>query len=233
MTVLAENPTRLSPGLNDSWDSLPDAQPVVDLPPAPESKPDRTEAVEPGTCAVCREPIVREPGSRGRMPKYHPDCRPLKSAGSSAAATSRRNSKAEAEADEAIAAFKGLVVKAAMMLAVADKYDAFCIMVSLPQICDNLRGVLIRYDSFRKEFLGIKGGGSIIGLGVSVLMLALPIASHHGLIPSASVAKLLVNMPFTLHKIQQKLAEGEAALTKLMEEQLQASKESASPNGRA
>jgi hypothetical protein len=140
----------------------------------------------------------------------------------SGVSTTRRNTRAVAEADEAIAAFKGAVVKGVMLLSMVDKYDAFCVMVALPQVCENLHGVLVRYESFRKEMLSIKGGGSVLGLCLSVLMCCLPILAHHGLIPGKSVAQVLVNAPFTLHKIQLKLAEGEAALTALMKEQLDA-----------
>ena len=211
-----------SPGVTDSsgdeWDSLPPAEkPVVDLAPAQALTEDKVAA---GTCAGCGEPIVREPGARGRMPKYHPDCRPLKSASTSAATTTRRNGKAEAEADQCIVAFQQLITKTAVMLSVIDRYDAFCVMVALPQICDNLRGVLVRYDSLRKEWLAMKTGGSIIGLVLTVIMLVLPIAAHHGLLGRSNMAKVMVEMPFTLLKIQQQLKEGSEALTAMMAEQL-------------
>lgn len=217
-SLLSQSPNDSSGSEGSDWTGLPEAEPVIDLVPAAAQHADSTDKVEAGICATCREPIVREPGARGRMPKFHPDCRPLRTAITGAAAG--RNGKAEREADEAIAAFKSAVVKACIMLSMVDKYDAFCVMVALPQICDNLRGVLVRYDSFRKEMLALKGGGSVFALALSVLMCALPIAAHHGLIPGKAVAQILVNAPFTLYKIQEKLTQGEAALTKLMEEQL-------------
>lgn len=220
MTTVLEETSLSEPSPNGSWDNLAPATPITDLPTA-DDKEDIPTKPEPGMCATCGDPIVREPGARGRMPKYHPDCRPLKSAGGATVSRGRAN-KAEAEADQAIAAFKSMVVKAAIMLSMLDRYDAFCIMVALPQVCENLRGVLVRYESFRKEMLAISSGGSVFGLIVAVLMMVLPMAAHHGLLPSKKVAQVLVNAPFTLHKIQQKLAEGEASLTKLMEEQLTA-----------
>jgi hypothetical protein len=213
-------------GDETNWDALPpDTQPVVNLAPAPEEK-DITgppaEKVEAGICATCLEPIIREPGARGRMPKYHPDCRPLKTASVSATATKARAGRAEAEADQCIVAFQQLVTKTAVMLSVVDRYDAFCIMVALPNLCENLKGVLIRYESFRKEMLAMKTGGSIFGLILAVLMLSLPMAAHHGFLGRGKTAQLLMEMPFTMLKIAQRLKEGSESLTKMMEEQLRA-----------
>lgn len=226
-------PTLLSPSPNVSsedsdWTDLPEAESLPDLAP-----PSAT-AVDPplpGACSVCGDVIVREPGSRGRLPKYHPQCRPLKSTSSAtpSAATSRRNSKAEAEATECVAVFQQAVIKAAIMLSVIDRFDAFCLMVALPNICENLKGILIRYDSLRQDMLGMKTGGSIIGFVLAVGMLLLPVSAHHGLLGRGKTAQLLLEMPFTLLKIQQRLKEGSEALTKLMEEQL---REAAAANRR-
>lgn len=222
--LLVETPHPQSLGQSESsvsdWDSLPPVEPLNDLPAAPPDKPDATEKVASGFCATCREPIIREPGARGRMPRYHPDCRPLRTA--TQMSTARRNNKAEAEADECIVMFQQAVTKACVMLSVVDRFDAFSVMVALPSICDNLRGVLIRFDSFRKEFLAAKTGGSIIGLAFAIGMLLLPILAHHGLIGRGKIAQLLVEMPFTMLKIQQRLKEGSEALVKMMEEQLRA-----------
>lgn len=227
MTSLAENPglKEFSDSEPVDWDSLAPAEPTPDLAPA-EAKPD---APLPGTCAACGDVIIREPGARGRMPKYHPDCRPTKSAstssGTSSAVGTRRSNKIEAEATEALAAFEGLVTKSAIMLSMVDKYDAFCLMVGWSQIKPNLFGVLKKYAGFRKEVLSWQAGGSIAGLIVSVIMVIAPIAAHHGLIPGKHIAQILVNAPFTLHKIMQKLNEGSAGLTSLMEEQFAAAKQ--------
>lgn len=206
-------------GETDSWADLPS-----DTPQQKEDKlPDGVKPT-PGICAVCGEPIVREPGARGRMPKYHPDCKPTRST-SDGTSTRRRSGKAEAEADTCIAAFQQLVTKTAVMLSVVDRFDAFVVMVALPNICDNLRGILVRYDGIRKEFLAAQTGGSIIGLALALLMLCLPIGAHHGLLGRGQVARLLVEMPFTLMKIQQRLKEGSEALTQMMAEQLRMAQE--------
>lgn len=227
---MTESPSQVSEsGFSADWDSLPPSEPVT-LEAAPTDKADAVGDAgkpTPGICAACGEPIIREPGARGRMPKYHPDCKPTRVASQVSSGTTRTRGagKAEAEATECVAAFQSLVTKSAVMLSVVDRYDAFCLMVALPQISENLKGVLVRYDSLRKEMLAMQTGGSIFGLGLSILMLALPICAHHGLMGKGQTAKLLIEMPFTLLRIQERLKEGSAALTKMMEEQLRAAAE--------
>lgn len=213
----------LAPSLSDFSDSdLPaaiddptqESYPEVDASPATEASEDKRPN-EAGTCPTCGEPIYREPGARGRAPKYHPDCRPSKGKPVVSIAPGTRTSKAEKEADAAVAAFRSLVVKSCLLLAGFEKYDAFAIMASLPQLCENLRGVLVRYDKVRAEFLNIGQGGSILGLVVTVAMLSLSISAHHGLIPK-KYGEVLIRAPFVLHKIQQRLEEGEASLTSMM-----------------
>lgn len=208
--------TESAPDTN--WDALAPAEKTPDLAPA-SSRPD----AEPGTCLKCGDPIIREPGARGRMPKYHPDCRPK--SGASSGVVSRRSSKVDAEATEALAAFESMVVKFSIMLSMVDRYDAFCLMIGWSQVKPNLLEVLKRYAGFRKEMLALKTGGSLIGLGIAVLMTTLPILAHHGMIPWKSATEVLVKAPFTLYNIQQKLAEGAAGLQELMAEQLQAMRE--------
>lgn len=208
-----------APAVN--WDDLPPVE-TVNLPEPEPTRPDIKD-VPAGSCVGCGQPIERKPGSRGRLPKYHEECRPLKAASSASprVATGRRSTKATEEADQVIEMFKSGAVKACLMLSMVDRYDAFCIMVSLPQICENLHGVLLRYEGFRREMLALKGGGSVLALIITCLMCVLPIAAHHGLIPVKRATEVLVQAPFTLHQISQRLKEGEAALTELMREQLE------------
>jgi hypothetical protein len=105
------------------------------------------------------------------------------------------------------------------MLAAVDRYDAFALMVGLTEITNNLRGVLIRYEKFRKEWLAAQGGGSLIGLAMSLALTALPIFAHHGMLGQGPLAYQLVQTPNVLFKIQQQLKDGEANLTKIMQEQ--------------
>lgn len=198
---------------------LPEATPSVDLPPAPEESGD----TRPDTkyCPTCDKPIIREPGSRGRMPKFHPECRPStlnRVTGGTSRVSKTRSGKAAAEADECVALFKSGMVKAAMGIAMVDRYDGFVIMSALPEACTNLHGVLMAHEKFRKDILAMRTGGSLFGLFLSFLMMGAPIAAHHGLIPSSKVAELLVNVPVTMYKIRKQMAEGEAALTTMMAE---------------
>lgn len=205
------------------WDSLEPSAPVDPEVLTPvEPQPDRTAKPGTGVCPVCGEPVEREPGQLRRR-KYHEECRPLKTVASTGSRTTRsRNSKAEAEADEAIANFKSLCLKGILMVSAVDQYDAFCCMVSLPEICQNLRALLVRYDGMRKEFLAMSTGGSIIGLILSLVMCAIPILAHHGLFPRKwRITQLMVNMPMTMYKIQQQLKNGEENLAKLLKDQME------------
>ena len=222
-TLPPQSPLSTDSSVTDDWDSLPDSEPLITLPPPVENKPDAVgeeKAPTPGVCAACGETITRAPGARGRMPKYHPDCRPIRSVNTGSVA-SGRSTKAEREADECIRKLRSGAMKVILMLSMLNKFDAFCIMVNLPTFFDNLRGVLIRYESFRREVLAASAGGSIFGLGLAVLMMGLPIAANHRLIRSRVAVQVLMNAPFTLHKLNTKLAEGEAGLTNLMNEQLE------------
>lgn len=213
------------------WDALPDAQ-TPDLKPAPE----REDATGDGpACTVCGEPIIREPGSRGRLPKIHPHCKTSGTTRASSTATrGSSRAKAEREADQIIAALQQQLTRAAVMLSVVDKFDAFVIMVSLPQLCANLRGVLISYDKIRKDMLAMSSGGSILGLVFTLVMMGAPIAAHHGFFGRGQIAKMLVEMPFTLLRISQQLKEGSEKLAQMMAEQMEAARrppQKAEPDG--
>jgi hypothetical protein len=183
---------------------------------APEPQEDKTPDTK--TCPTCKEEIFRAPGSRGRLPKYHPDCRP--SVGERVTGATKRvgrNDKASKEADEAVELVKKAMIKGAMGLAMIDHYDGFVVMTAIPGVCENLHGVLVAHDGLRKDMLALKSGGSIAGLIFSCLMMALPIAAHHGLIPQSRIAEMLTNMPIVLHKISKRMKEGEAALADMMD----------------
>lgn len=211
-------------GLSDSWEGLPEAEPVAELPEPIAQTPDQVDASDlpKGHCQACGDFIVREPGARGRAPKYHPDCRPLRAATSaSASSKSGRASKAEAEADQVIVWFQQRVTQAAIMISVVDRFDAFCVMASLPGFSESLKGVLVKYDWMRRDMLAAKTGGSLFGLALSGLMMLLPMAAHHGLLGKGQAAQMLMQMPFTLLRLHERLKEGSEALTKMMAEQLQ------------
>lgn len=210
---LGENDSSDKPSITDEWDSLPPPEDFISgnvL--GPDTKPEDLPL-----CPVCGEVIVRDPAWK-RMHKYHDGCKPGSGSDTGAGST-RAGTKAAKEADEVVALYRSAMVKAALGLSVFDKYDAFVVMSNLDSQCTALHGVMLRYEKFRKECLAVKGGGSVFGFALSLLFMALPIAAHHGLIPSKNLAKMLTELPFTLFTLAQKVKEGEDALTRLMEEQ--------------
>lgn len=205
---------------NDSWDALPPSEPV-ELPVARHLPPDQTEEVPAGICRVCGDPIVREPGARGRMPKTHPDCRTLRVAGN---ATTVRSTKKDREAEQAVLGVKKWVVKGAFMLAAIDPYDSFCLMSGWTDVEPQLKAVLVKHDRLRADLLAVGEGGSIIGLALSVVVMAIPMLAHHGIIrfKQDRIQNLLLELPKTLYKLRLRLAEGEASVTKMMAEHMEA-----------
>jgi hypothetical protein len=187
-------------------------------------------------CPQCNEAII---GARGRQ-KYHPECRPsaAKRATDSIAGVGTTvkgsNGRAAKEADEIVIMIRKRLVQGVFFVMVADQYDGFVLMSAIPGICENIRGVLITHDGWRKELLRMKEGGSIIGLAFSLIMPIAAICAHHGLIPFARVSDMLVNLPKVMFRIQQRMAEGEKATEDMMkrigEEFLRRDGEGAQPN---
>lgn len=224
MTLLAEPPSA-SPSLNDSsaadfdfsaLGEATEAEPVGDT-PSTDQTPDTK------FCPTCNEPIYREPGSRGRMPKYHPACRPSAmgrvrdAVGSASKRQVVGDAKKGREADEVIAFVKPKFVQGATALMLFDQYDGFVIMTAIPAICENLHGILVSHDAFRKQMLQAKGGGSILGLVIAMAIPVAAICAHHGLIPSARVADIVRNLPIMLHKISLRMKQGESAMQDMMD----------------
>lgn len=215
-----------APLLNDSlaseWDFSALGDPEASEAPPPEPEPESSD-VKPETnvCPTCGDNIVRLPGMRGRLPKYHPSCKPsaTRRASDSLGISVRKggNAKAEREASEVIVMVKKQLIQGAIALSIVDKYSGFVIMSMTPRLCENLHGVLVRYDSFRRDALAMKSGGSVFGLVLAVLMMLIPIAAHHGLIPGAKLRQLLENMPVTMFKLAQRMKEGEEALSQMMD----------------
>lgn len=203
------------------WDAMEDAQPVM-LPETEEQKPDTIPptSVPYGHCKVCGEEIE----NRRPRQRYHEDCKPSRkiTTGTTRITSGRGLAKKEAEAAEAVAALRSKIVQTLVLMSAFDRYDTFVVMVSLPNAMEALKGLLVRYDKLRAEMLAAKTGGSIFAFALSILCMALPILAHHGMIPQKQVTRLLFNLPFTLHQLNQRLADGEATLTNIMEEQLRA-----------
>jgi hypothetical protein len=209
---------------SDSWADLPESEPEtirVDLPP---DKVGNLLTPEPGICQVCGEVIERAPGARGRLPKYHPQCRPTKQAGAAPQRTTRRatahEAKREYEADLAIDTIQPYVYQLAMGLSLIDQFDSYTILAGWPGVRDNLRGLMIRYDWLRTEVLAISTGGSILGFVLSLLMIGLPIAAHHKIIRGKMIGPMLERAPFMLSKMQERMAEGPDSVKGFLETQL-------------
>lgn len=204
------------------WEEL---APPTDLEPDPNETPDTTPADGP-ICPTCGEVIQKDPSWK-RMHKYHDGCQPTgreSSGGSASPRRTRTGGKAEKEADRCEELLRGFFVKAALAISVIDKFDAFCIMVNAPAVCTSFRAVCLRYDDLRKEFLKVPEGGSVFGLVMSAAFMALPIAAHHGLIPSKRIAEMMVQTPVMLYGVMNKMQEGEDGLKVMMREHMAAMK---------
>lgn len=221
MTLLSESPSANASSDSElaetpDWDfsSLPDAT-VVDEPESTDKTP------ESKLCPTCSEPIYREPGSRGRMPKYHPDCRPststrVKNVFGTDPRPRSADRKKQAEADEVIAFVKAKLATSCTALLLVDQYTGMVWMMAVPGICDNLHGILVANDSFRRQMLAAKGGGSWIGLAISLLIPIAATCARFGLLPNGRIQEIAKNLPIMLHKISQRMKQGDAAMNDML-----------------
>jgi len=181
--------------------------------------PDNTEQINPGpnVCPTCGEVVERRPGQRGRVGKYHPECKPTgrtKSAGTPISGQPRavRVSKAElvaAEETEAIIEFLRVkLTQGAMLLALVEPYDALVIRVNTPELLNNLRPVLMQFPRLRAFAGATQVGGSLFGLILTLATTLLPIAAHHNFVPVKKVSQFLVQLPLVMLSIQKRMAEG-------------------------
>lgn len=198
----AENPLALQ---GSSW--------ADELPPTTELPTDDTSILNPApnACIKCGQEIVREPGKRGRLPKYHPECKPERKSVSGSARVIRVSKAEEIAAQQvefAIERARRGLAKAVALLSLVDPYDALVVHVNSPEILDNLRGVLMRFEWLRSAASNVQTGGDIFGLVLAILTTLLPIAAHHKLIPSRKVASILVRMPLFMLRLQERLATG-------------------------
>jgi len=160
----------------------------------------------PPVCEECGEEIAYS--GRGRRPKYHPEHRPNQrtshSAGTKRVAGSPKN-KAERESAQIAESMLKALNKTALLVGTLDAFDGFAIAAGSPSLCSQTEGVLVRHDKFREDLLNAKAGGSIIGLVVAALTIALPILAHHGLIPAEvngkPIGKLLEAVPQALVRL--------------------------------
>ncbi len=199
------------------WDGaeLPDAVESDELPPDPIPNDD-TRIINPsaGHCPECGLEIIREPGQRGRLPKYHPECKPTgKRASVSGGGNVIRVSKAKQDVADQVEVFledlRRKLLKATMLLSVVDPYDAFVLHVNTPDLLDNLRAILMRYDWARKAAGIASTGGSVVGFVIALATTVLPIMAHHNLIPVKRVSAFLLNIPSMMLRMQQIAASGD------------------------
>jgi len=209
-TATETSPHSASP--DSSWaDELPPIE-VVELPPD-----DATDVVNPpaGTCPTCGDPVYKEPGKKGRVPKYHPECRPsAKRAGTGTVSPARvvRVSKAEQiaaeQTEQILEGIRSFLFKSAGMLALVDPFDALVIWVNAPNIITNLRPILQRSERLRVYMLTADTGGSVLGLIFAVASILLPILAHHNLIGSKRATQFLIQLPMLVMRLHERMAEG-------------------------
>jgi|SRR3954462_178783 vacuolar-type H+-ATPase subunit H len=206
--------------------------PVLIDDPEPQTWEDRPPSDE-HLCESCNDPIIRDPGAKGRWPKYHPDCRPSKKTASKSATSAR--TKAEREADEILKVFTAGAARSALLVSMIDPYDGMVVMIGTKEIGKNLRGLLIRHDSWRRELLSASESGSVIGLVVAVMLTVLPILAHHKILPNEKLRAILEQTPQALVKLNDRLDKGadELAeqLSKMHEDRQKERAEKVSQNG--
>lgn len=203
--------------LEDSfWEdsNLPPAELAAD-----EIPHDETHLINPPekVCGGCGEEIVRVPGSRGRLPKFHEQCKPVKgsrnASGPRPVRVSAKEKLVAEQVEEALAQIEQKVNRAIILLAVVEPYDALVLKVNLPELLANLRPALMQFAWARNAATNTAAGASLIGLIITVLTILLPIAAHHKLIPSKKVAQILINVPLFMHRMQQEMMNNDENLT--------------------
>lgn len=214
-----------STSFSDDWASLPPSFDTsfedsgVPEPGEGESAKAPDADADAPICPVCDRPIMRDPSWK-RMHKYHDECRPTgKKTGATEGTGRGGTGKAEKEADAVVKMLRKNLARAAMFIGMVDKFDGMVILVNLDSVCENFRAILLRYESFRKECLSVEGGGSIFGLVITGLMIALPIMANHGMLPTGAIRDSLMDLPFILFKMSQRMKDSEEDLSGYMADQ--------------
>jgi hypothetical protein len=205
-------------GVTDTADDGIELPPPVDLPP------DITTIIKPlpGTCDVCGDVIERKPGSRGRLPKTHPECRSQKRASASTTIRKHKLSNTEDEARVIVERLRRSATKGILILGAAQPFDAFCLMAGLPDICDALEECLVESPWLRKRLMGAQGGGAWVSLVVAMMLVAIPImANHNVIIKSERIKDFFRSAPVFMMQIRTQVEQGELNLAQYMREQMQ------------
>ncbi len=195
------------------WDNanLPEASVAPEE--SPSSSDDTTYLNPPANaCAACGREIVREPGQRGRLPKFHPECKPTKTQRASSSPrvrVTKEDERKAIEVEEALAKLESGLGQLIMMLSVFEPYDAFVLYVNGPSIIENARVVLMQWDWGRKAATNAKVGGSVIGLLMTLLLTGLPIAAHHKWLPKGKVSSLMISAPLIMERMNERMVKAE------------------------
>lgn len=205
--------------LDDLFGSMPDPELIETQDSLPTAPAEEKEKVASGVCKGCGEPIERKVGARGRLPSYHPHCRPTKgvSTGRGTKAVTIQN-----EAEAAVEIIRNQLMKGAFLLSMVDPYDGFVVAASIPDLCSQLYSIFVRYEKVRQEALAMAAGGSWLGLVFTLAMIMLPIMAHHNLIPGKFVREFLVHFPRVMFRVKERMEEGPQELAKHIETQMMA-----------
>lgn len=200
-----------------SFSEIPDPTPVTGL---------HDEPPDVKLCEGCGEPIHRAPGQRGKLPKFHPSCRPTSSSRSSGNTkrTSSGKTKAEVEAELIADRFRQTLNKTAIMVGIVDTFDGYAIAVQSKPLSESVELVLASYDSLRKPLLDAKGTSGVFSLVLTSTLIVLPILAHHGIIPAKiggkPLGEFLEKLPQFMKTLYDQAEQAEKQIAEKLEEKM-------------
>lgn len=193
--------------------SLTDEQfdiPEEDL--GPDDEPIRPQLVDPPSssgelvCTVCGKEIYREPGTRGRKPTMHDECKPE---GKKRGDTKPRDRKTIDPLDAA----KDGIIEFGMFVGTAvafvDKFDGLAIIAGTEDVANSLVSWARVNPKLRKA---LEKGGKGVGpmkFAVAVGSIGVPIAAHHELIPKAMGLPFLGKINKAMQRMRDEAASAE------------------------
>lgn len=185
--------------------TLPPARTGEEPPPD-----DDTGWVNPpeNACPVCGFEVVKQPGQK-RRPKYHAQCKPTRGKAASGPRPVRVTSQERQAAEQvemALDRLRAALTKAVLGLSMFDPYDALVLRINSEELVENCRPLLMRFPALREGAANATAGASILGLVFTLLSIGLPIMAHHNLIPMKKFVPMLLNLPFLLMKMQERMA---------------------------
>ena len=195
--------------------SIPDEEfdvPEEDL--RPDDEPIRPELLEPPSssgeliCSVCGKEIYREPGTRGRKPTMHEECKPEGKRKSDSAPSGHRKTGSSSlnAARDGVIEF-GMFV--GTMVAFIDKFDGMAIIAGTEDVANSLVQWAEVNPKLRKA---LEKGGKGVGpmkFAVAVGGIGVPIAAHHDLIPKVMGIPFLGKINKTMQRMKENAASAE------------------------